>query len=287
MYTSELEALQSIQETYITMNELSTATLKSYKDKVHNTSGNDDRKAGSDMAFSKMVSHGDPKVQSSEIISKAKSEIKGLIDPKHHSKYPIDKITGNESARKIYKQAHSAGHLKEDVMDESTHDLSNVKTDTLTSLHALHAKEPKGTRSYDQRQRVAAELKKRGIKVQEDVMDEKFAHPNHKKLDANDNGKVDAQDFALLRKKKGMKNFKEFKESLEQLDELSKKTLGSYVKKASAESNFASKVAGSASAGEYSKDAIAKEKEHLALAKKRRTGINKAVDKLTKEDLED
>jgi hypothetical protein len=168
MYTSELEALQSIQETYITMNELSTATLKSYKDKVHNTSGNDDRKAGSDMAYSKMVSHGDPKVQSSEIISKAKSEIKGLIDPKHHSKYPIDKITGYESARKIYKQAHSAGHLKEDVMDE------------------------------------------------------KFAHPNHKKLDANDNGKVDAQDFALLRKKKGIKNFKEFKESLENLDEAHK-----------------------------------------------------------------
>lgn len=104
-------------------------------------------------------------------------------------------------------------------LDESTRDLSNVKTDTLTSLHALHAKEPKGTRSYDQRQRVAAELKKRGIKVQEDVMDEKFAHPNHEKLDANDNGKVDAQDFALLRKKKGMKNFKEFKESLENLDE--------------------------------------------------------------------
>lgn len=46
-------------------------------------------------------------------------------------------------------------------------------------------------------------------------LDEKFAHPNHKKLDAN--------DFELLRKKKGIKNFKEFKESLEQLDELSKK----------------------------------------------------------------
>lgn len=108
------------------------------------------------------------------------------------------------------------------AMNESTHDLSNVKTDTLTSLHALHAKEPKGTRSYDQRQRVAAELKKRGIKVQEDVMDEKFSHPNHEKLDANDNGKVDAQDFALLRKKKGLKNFKEFKESLEDLDEAHK-----------------------------------------------------------------
>jgi hypothetical protein len=31
---------------------------------------------------------------------------------------------------------------------------------------------------------------------------EAFAHPNHKKLDANNNGKVDAHDFKLLRKKK-------------------------------------------------------------------------------------
>jgi hypothetical protein len=31
---------------------------------------------------------------------------------------------------------------------------------------------------------------------------EGFAHPNHKKLDANGNGKVDAEDFKLLRKKK-------------------------------------------------------------------------------------
>jgi hypothetical protein len=54
-----------------------------------------------------------------------------------------------------------------------------------------------------------------------DQLDEKFAHPNHKKLDANDNGKVDAHDFELLRKKKGIKNFKEFKESLE-LDEAHK-----------------------------------------------------------------
>lgn len=31
---------------------------------------------------------------------------------------------------------------------------------------------------------------------------EGFAHPNHKKLDANNNGKLDADDFKLLRKKK-------------------------------------------------------------------------------------
>ena len=31
---------------------------------------------------------------------------------------------------------------------------------------------------------------------------EGFVHPNHKKLDANNNGKLDANDFKLLRKKK-------------------------------------------------------------------------------------
>jgi hypothetical protein len=75
-------------------------------------------------------------------------------------------------------------------------------------------------------------------------------------------------------------------EESEQLDELSKKTLGSYVKKASGEASFASKLAGAAGAGEYSKDAIAKEKQHSDLAKKRKAGINTAVNKLTKEDLE-
>jgi hypothetical protein len=50
--------------------------------------------------------------------------------------------------------------------------------------------------------------------------------------------------------------------------------------------SFASKLAGAAGAGEYSKDAIAKEKQHSDLAKKRKAGINTAVNKLTKEDLE-
>lgn len=53
------------------------------------------------------------------------------------------------------------------------------------------------------------------VAMNSDQLDEGFAHPNHKKLDANGNGKVDANDFELLRKKKGIKNFKEFKESLE------------------------------------------------------------------------
>lgn len=57
------------------------------------------------------------------------------------------------------------------------------------------------------------------VAMNSEQLDEGFAHPNHKKLDANGNGKVDAHDFELLRKKKGIKNFKEFKEEIEGLDE--------------------------------------------------------------------
>ena len=52
---------------------------------------------------------------------------------------------------------------------------------------------------------------------------------NQHKIDANKNGKVDAHDFHLLRKKKKVA------EEAEQIDELSKETKASYMKKAGAE----------------------------------------------------
>jgi hypothetical protein len=54
---------------------------------------------------------------------------------------------------------------------------------------------------------------------------------NQHKIDANHNGKVDAQDFKLLRKKKKVA------EEAEQIDELSTPTLQSYRKKARAQGN--------------------------------------------------
>ena len=56
-----------------------------------------------------------------------------------------------------------------------------------------------------------------------DEMDEELKG-GQKKLDKNHNGKIDAEDFKILRKKKGMK------EEADQIDELSKGTMKSYVK---------------------------------------------------------
>jgi hypothetical protein len=106
-------------------------------------------------------------------------------------------------------------------------------------------------------------------------------------IDKNKNNKIDAQDFKILRgEKKGVK-----KEEVEQIDELSKSTLGSYVKKASDDamvsrklgSDFANKakrVRGDSAKGANTR--LADRFNNMAM--KRRAGVNKAVDRLTKEE---
>jgi hypothetical protein len=106
---------------------------------------------------------------------------------------------------------------------------------------------------------------------------------NQHKIDANKNGKVDAHDFHLLRKKK-------VAEEAEELDELSKATLGSYVVKSLAPGSEKS-VSNLASKGGYKlgqardDDYTAGEKED-AKSVKRSLGVLTAVRKMTKEQSE-
>lgn len=107
---------------------------------------------------------------------------------------------------------------------------------------------------------------------------------NQHKIDANKNGKVDAQDFKLLRKNK-----KKVAEEAEQIDELSPATLGSYIKKATKQIGSKNFTAGyhSATTGTYgSRTDRNKEREELEKADKRERGVRRAVDKLTKEETE-
>ena len=70
------------------------------------------------------------------------------------------------------------------------------------------------------------------------------------------------------------------KEEVEELDELSKTTIGSYVKKAKSSIIGNAQVTGMSSAGAKSKERAEKK------VQKRASGINKAVDRLTKEETE-
>jgi hypothetical protein len=100
---------------------------------------------------------------------------------------------------------------------------------------------------------------------------------NQHKIDANKNGKIDGHDFKLLRGKKKMK------EEAEELEELSKKTLGSYINKATIQKGQHDYAAGKAMGGEEYDDVD----HNLDKSDKRRAGIRKAVNKLTKEEREE
>lgn len=73
---------------------------------------------------------------------------------------------------------------------------------------------------------------------------------------------------------------KPYKEEVEELDELDKKTLGSYVKKAAQSRGVAGIVAGGSA--HKSKD----QKDALKVMKNRMTGISRATDRLTKEEVD-
>jgi len=97
---------------------------------------------------------------------------------------------------------------------------------------------------------------------------------NQKKLDKNHNGKLDSQDFKMLRGQK------KATEDVEQIDELKKSTLASYAKKATDDVSYHSFSAGTRPS---------KDPERLKDDKKamnRQAGVNKAVDRLAKEDVE-
>ena len=162
--------------------------------------------------------------------------------------------------------------------------------------------------------RVLAE--RTAVALNEGAMKKEELVGNQHKIDANKNNKVDAQDFKILKAKKGqmeeenesaekkMEKGEESKEASsmeeEALDELSKKTLGSYVKKASHDvatksaatgryAERANKVKDAMKKGDYSNYQQGKKDDATAdkmfkKSWKRREGIAKATDKLTKEE---
>jgi len=115
----------------------------------------------------------------------------------------------------------------------------------------------------------------------EDVYEE--LKGNQHKIDANKNGKVDAHDFQLLRKKKKVA------EEAEQIDELSRKTLDNYTSKASGSLGF---VHGVAKNHRYAQDqgGAGRKPEHKAMdnntLRKRASGLVNSIKRLAKEEAE-
>jgi len=112
-----------------------------------------------------------------------------------------------------------------------------------------------------------------------DILQQEALKGNQRDIDKNHNNKIDPEDFKILRGEKKEKK-KEVAEESEQIDELKKSTLASYAKKATDDVSYHSFSAGTRPS---------KDPERLKDDKKamnRQAGVNKAVDRLAKEDVE-
>ena len=173
---------------------------------------------------------------------------------------------GNAAVDKLVKHANSNG-IKAKV---HTYDGPGGGNPV---IHLSH-KDPKVVHSYA----------KKHIDPDVDLSDHKINEAlkgAQHKIDANKNGKVDAHDFHLLRKKKKVA------EEAEELDELSKKTLDSYTSKASGDLGF---THGIAKNHRYAQDqgGAGRKPEHKAMdnnrLRKRASGLVNSLKRLAKEE---
>ena len=110
----------------------------------------------------------------------------------------------------------------------------------------------------------------------------KGKHKDRDDKDIDNDGDVDGSDKFLHRRRQAIAS-KQKKEEVK-IDELSKKTLGSYVKKASVDKSNATLDLGISQGPKQTRADVTK---HAGKAIKRQKGINKAVDKLSKEEVEE
>jgi len=110
----------------------------------------------------------------------------------------------------------------------------------------------------------------------------KGKHKDRDDKDIDNDGDVDGSDKFLHRRRQAIAS-KQRKEEVK-IDELSKKTLGSYVKKASVDKSNATLDLGISQGPKQTRADVTK---HAGKAIKRQKGIDKAVDKLSKEEVEE
>ena len=357
--------LYGIKESVEELDEVSIATLDSYRKKSFDEPGFK-RQAGRALAFNKLSSHGDSKVKSSEEIDVAKSQIKDLIKPEHHSKYPISKITSMSHGRKIYRDASAAGHLKEEVEEQLEENgdawdalVAKRKANAATKKPVDHNADLKLNITKAQNsQRVSKILAKEEVELDEmnigkkqprpdthHIVDKENKplslaayydkakaekdrdekHPGAKVITRGPRGKVkesveldekELTDTDVKQKEKVVKGMKkniqsfkdkygekakgvmyatatkiaqkmpDVKEEVEELEELSKKTLGSYIKKSIVDAAHKTRIAGDPSVKNVPGSGVDKRIDAGEKAVKRERNTEKAINKLTRESIE-
>ena len=243
------------------LDELSTDTMRSYMDKASDARGHrklptkkvDNRYSGVQKASAKLA-----KEEADQIDELSKPTMGRYINK---AKDHID----SASYRQGHKEAHGSTSRPLEKKLSKRHKGIETAVKKLTKEDA---------EQIDETAKIVAHLQKRyGDNIRK----------SHVRSAASDFG-VDASKLAKAVRAKLGKNMLDE----EQIDELSKKTLGSYVKKAKDQMSRSDQIAG-IELGRRS-DAGARvgnvERKHNKRASKRYFGIDKAVDKLTKENAE-
>jgi hypothetical protein len=161
-------------------------------------------------------------------MSRASARMEEVEQIDELSKKTLSSYT-RKAAASMGTAAHDLGQKKAaaDEVDRMTNrNMPNkwaVQDQMKKALGADHVAQSKDQNTIGKRlkgiDRATAKLAKEEAELEEKLVG------GQKKLDHNKNGKIDAHDFHLMRKKK-------MKEEAEQLDELSPNTLHSYIKKA-------------------------------------------------------
>ena len=255
----DLETIGQIAEELI--DELSVKTLDSYRTKARkdliDADANDDnrlynKRAKGYRAASKSVSK---KFAKEEIDSDLEDELKKQRQTK--------KSVGGKWKSVSYKTADGKWATKD--VKEEVEDLEELSTSTLQSYRK---------KARAQGNDIVDKMKMGGGDWSKDQKDTKTLRK--RAAGAQASGKQ------LVKRGESLKT-----EEVEQIDELSPATLGSYIKKAKTQMSRSDTVAGRL-AGERMKGGkpSAQERKHSDRANKRYFGIDKAVDKLTKEEVE-
>lgn len=231
-------------------------------------------------------------------INAVTSNIKQMTnEPKPAPSLPnVNDIPSSNPASKMFKikeakEAKDDDGKKSDMDDKDAKEIKGGKTEVIMNPKTDERPEESSEEDKKSKKATKDENKKIGTKsgVKEETMSNKnFGLPQslidvvsealkggQKNLDKNHNGKIDGEDFKILRGKK-------MKEESEKIDEVSKKTLSNYIRKASSDAANHAYTAGMGDKGEMR---INRDEYHMK-ASSRLQGVSKAAQKLAKEEVE-
>jgi hypothetical protein len=218
---------------------------------------------------------GNPKAYGVDTVKKAYYHKKASTSDKESLARHLDRYHGHKEWRKplVKEEAEQIDELSKETLKS----YAKKAGAEATGVKGKHLSPEKSNKRFDGFAKAARRLAKEDVEQIDELSKETLGSYKHKaELSIpKDDREYTNRSKGIDRAEKKLK-----KESVEQIDELSKKTLGSYVKKANTSGMSAAHAVGS-------KRSIGPDADkHINKMFKRKAGVEKATDRLTKESVE-